>query len=166
MFKGIRPFDWLMFLIETAVLLLIAYEVWTGAQQRRREQQRQVRINGFIAELGPLMDKGLRLRSTVPDPSIMNPQIYQPWLVSVAKWVEETKAFLATHSEAAAETFALVTDSKSVDTTIHAGGRIFFVIDPVKDPYQRLVVHLANLRRIIDKPEAYFLEPGNQRERR
>jgi hypothetical protein len=27
MFTGVRPFDWLMFGIETAVLVLIAYEV-------------------------------------------------------------------------------------------------------------------------------------------
>jgi len=76
--------------------------------------------------------------------------------VKVHEWVEKTNMFLAGHSASASTAFMLVTDAELTNTTIHSGGRQYFAIGSVQKPYQELVVHLENLRKIIVKPEAYF----------
>ena len=156
MFAGVRSFDWLMFVIETAVLALIGYEVIVGAVRHRREQRRRANLNGLVAEISALMEKGLRLRSTVPLPDSNWHLFVQPWIDSVNHWCEETNGFLATHSARASQAFLLVTDSGSVDNVVQSGGRQFVLLGLLRERYQPFVVQLSNLRRIIERPEAYF----------
>ena len=88
MFVGVRPFDWLMFFIETAVLALIGYEVVADWRRRRTEQRRLAMLNDRVLTISRWMDKGRRIQSTVPDPQISNMQIVNPWLAIVKDWTQ------------------------------------------------------------------------------
>jgi hypothetical protein len=156
MFADTRPFDWVMLVVEVAVLLLILYEVVRGELRDRNEHKRRSRLTQIVTELSSLLDKGLRMQGCVPDPQIMNQQTCEPWLVSVREWTEQTNKVLSKHSPRAAAAFMLVTDAEAMDSCVHAGGRMFFVIGHVREVYQRFVVQMANLRRIVEQPEAYF----------
>jgi hypothetical protein len=156
MFADTKPIDWVMLIVEVAVLLLILYEVVMGELRNRNEHKRRSRLIQIVTELSNLLDKGLRMQGCVPDPQIMNQQTCEPWLVSVREWTEQTNKALAKHSPRAAAAFMLVTDAEAMDSSVHAGGRIFFVTGHVREVYQRFVVQMANLRRIVEQPEAYF----------
>jgi hypothetical protein len=157
MFEGVRPFDWLMLIIEALVLLLILYEVVAEATRRRTERQRSVFIARQVLALSRLMDHGQSLQSTVPEPQITSDyQIIQRWMDSVTKWTEGTNGFLVSQSSVASAAFLLVTDASAADNLVHRAGRSFLVGGELGRFYQRLVMQLANLRRIIERPEAYF----------
>jgi hypothetical protein len=156
MFQGIRPFDWLMFALEALVASLILYEVVVSGKRHRAEQRRQSLTNERVLVLSKLMDKGLRIKSTVPDPSGTSDfQIIQRWMDTVQAWADETNSFLASHSSRASAAFLLVTDAGNMDSVVYASGRQFILIAETRAWYQRLIVQLENLRRIMERPEAY-----------
>jgi hypothetical protein len=156
MSEGTRAIDWLMLAIEALVLLLISYEVLAGQIRHRRDQQRRSTITERVVALSAFMDKGMRIKSCVPDPQITNWQLVKPWMDSVQKWTDETNAFLAGHSSRASSAFMLTTDAGHMDTVVYSAGRQFALFGDVRECYQRFAVQLANLRRIIEQPEAYF----------
>jgi hypothetical protein len=51
MFEGVKPFDWLMLVIETAVLLLILYEVIVGIIRHRKERRREKGLKQIVTSL-------------------------------------------------------------------------------------------------------------------
>jgi hypothetical protein len=156
MFEGTRPIDWLMLVIEALVLLLILYEVIVGDIRHRRERQSRLAISKRVSELSWLMDKGQRIQTCVPDPQITNWQLVKPWIDSVQAWKEETNTFLAARSPRASSAFMLITDAGNMDSVVHFSGRQFALTGEVREFYQRLVIQLANLRRIMEQPDAYF----------
>lgn len=157
MFGGTRPIDWLILAVDALVLLVIVYDTLADALRRRRERKKQSMLNERVVPLSRLMDRGRRIQSIVPDPSITSePRIIQNWVDSVGQWTEETNGILVANSAAASAAFLLTAHAEQMDTAVYSGGRQFFLTGAVKQPYQQLVVKLENLRRIIGRPEAYF----------
>ena len=157
MFEGIRPFDWLMLVIETLVLLLIFYEIIAETIRRTREHRRQSSINERVVELSRFVDRGLRLQSVVPDEAITTDQrIMAKWLAGLEMWTEEANAYLLLHSPRASAAFLLTSNAGDVNYFVVSLGRQFALNGRMRESYQRLVVQLENLKRIIERPEAYF----------
>jgi hypothetical protein len=145
-----------MLVIEALVLLLILYEVIAEQIRHRTEERRESMLNERVLMLSKLMDRGLRIQSIVPDPQITNQQSIDPWFEIVRQWIDEANEFLLNHSANASAAFLLVTDAAQMDSAVYSSGRHFYVTGLVREHYQKLVVHLENLRRIMGKPEAYF----------
>jgi hypothetical protein len=156
MFENVKPFDWLMLVIEAAVLIVIVYEVVIEGVRRRAEAKRRAFIDAQALALSVLWDKGRRIQSVVPDPLLItDTRIITDWIAEVEAWTQETQSFLAVSPRASAS-FLSVTDAGKVNLNIPVPGRIISLTGPPQAPYQRLVVQLENLRRIIDRPDAYF----------
>jgi hypothetical protein len=156
MFEPTRTIDWVMLVVEGLVLVLILYEVVVGEIRHRGERRRRQTVGNIVLELSRLMDKGRWIQSSVPDPSIMNPQLVEPWRKSAQAWIEETNAFLASHSSRASSAFMLVTDAGNMDSVVKSGGRQFALTGEFREFYQRFAAGLANLRRILEQADAYF----------
>jgi hypothetical protein len=147
------PYEISMWLMEFLVLALIAYEVVTGILHRRQARKRHL----VVLELSRMMDKGQRIQSIVPDPLITTDyQILKKWMDSAEAWATDANTFLTSHSEHAARAFSLITNSGEVDSVVLASGRHFALTGELRERYQRLIVHLENLRRIAETSEAYF----------
>jgi hypothetical protein len=155
MFEGVKPFDWLMLVIELLVLLAILYEIIKGELREKRERRRQGILDEKGRSLSRLLDKGLRIKATVIDPAITNPQLHGTWISSASAWIEETRSYLATFPRASAA-FLETSNAGSVDNVASASGRHFVVTGEVGKSYQTLILHLENLHRISERPEAYF----------
>src|ERR1039458_3404991 len=157
MFQGVKPFDWLMLGIETAVLGLILYEVVADEIRRRAGTRRQAFIHERALGLSALWDKGQRIRSIVPN-AVFNTEREKgtQWIAEGESWVKETESFLDRSSSRALESFMCVTDAFKVSVWINDSRAGFFVRGEVQPVYQRMVVQLENLHRIIERPEAYF----------
>jgi hypothetical protein len=147
-----------MLTIETLVLLLILYEVIVGVVDRRNERKRQSAITRIVATLFEFMKSGRKLQASVSDPSFDPPNEIDQWIDSVKRWTVDTNAFLAQHSPPAAVAFLLVVNAHRIDSTIFSpnGQFCFTVVGHQRECYQQLLAQLDNLRKIIEKPEAYF----------
>jgi len=157
MFEGVKPFDWLMLGIETAVLLLILYEVIVGVVRHCAATHRQKELKQIVTSLSQLMDEGLRLHKSVPDTAKEETAVLQLWMTNTKAWGDKTSAFLASRSQQASGAFLLVHDSSSADSIVFTpSGEFFYVASPVREHYQRLLTQLNNLRHITEKPEVYF----------
>jgi hypothetical protein len=157
MFGGVKPFDWLMLGIETAVLLLILYEVVVGIVRHRRATRREKELKQIVTSLSRFMDEGLGLQRNVPDTAKEETKVLQSWMTSTKAWGDKTNEFLAARSQQASAAFLLVHDSSSADSIVFTlAGEFFYVASPVREHYQRLLTQLNSLRQIIEKPEAYF----------
>jgi hypothetical protein len=158
MFEGVKPFDWLMLVIETAVLLLILYEVIIGIARHSSAKRRQGALKQIVASLSQLMDEGLTLQRGVPDTAKEESRVLQSWMTDTNVWADKTSKFIASHSRQAAAAFLLVHDSSSADTVVFtpSGDGFFYLASPVREHYQRLLTQLNSMRQIIEKPEVYF----------
>jgi hypothetical protein len=144
-------------IVELGVLGLIAYEVAVGVVRHRRAVKRQKELGSIVRSLTDFMFKGQTLQQGVPDPTLAQWQAQDSWVREVADWVVDTSQFLSDRSQQAASSFLLVLDSSSSDSqlTMLAGNTVK-LYGPVRQRYQMLLVHLSNLRSIMEKPEAYF----------
>jgi hypothetical protein len=157
MFEGVKPFDWLMLGIETAVLLLILYEVIVGIARHHGETRRQKELKQIVTSLSQFMDDGLRLQRSVPDTAKEETGVLQSWMANTKAWGDKTDMFLAARSQQASGVFLLVHDSSSADSIVFTpAGEFFYLASPVREHYQRLLTQLSNLRHITEKPEVYF----------
>jgi hypothetical protein len=156
MFEGIRPFDWLMLVVEVLVLVIIAYEFIAEALRRRTDQKRRLFLNALVLRLSPLIDEGERIRSTAPDPLATTQYFITRWTDSVSSWTKKTEALIAGHSSSASATFMLISESQCVDDAVSYHGHHFFLSGPTSETHKALTLHLENLRRMVDRPEAYF----------
>jgi hypothetical protein len=85
---------------EALVLFLILYEVIADARRRRADRRRNVFINEKVSALSIFMDKGLRIKETVPDPQVTSDvSIIKQWRTDVRVWTDESNTFLATLSK-------------------------------------------------------------------
>jgi hypothetical protein len=156
MFNDVRPFDWVMLIVEVAVLLLILYEVIVGAVRSRQEKQRQAKLDAIVASLAKQMDEGHSLQVTTPSPQLELAKIRE-WIQSVRAWSHATEIILKHYSLRAVRAFTLVVNANTADTVVHPSeGVSFYVAGEFREAYQRLLAQLDNLRRIIEKPEVYF----------
>jgi hypothetical protein len=158
MFEGVKPFDWLMLGIETAVLLLILYEVVVGIVRHRGAIRRQRKLKQIATSLSQFMDTGRELLRSVPDPSKEESEVLRLWMVNTNAWGVRANDFLAACSQQASGAFLLVHDSSSADSVVFtpSGDEFFYLASPIREHYQRLLTQLNNLRQIIEKPEVYF----------
>jgi hypothetical protein len=157
LFEDARPIDVVTLIVEVSVFALILFEVISGIIHRRQEHQRRLFINERVLELSRMADKGGRIRSIVPDPSLTSDyQILARWMNAANEWIKDTDAFLLPLSAHASAAFLLIADAGTMDSVVYSGGRQFALHGEIRECYQRLVVHLENLRRITEIPEAYF----------
>ncbi len=155
MSETVRPFDWIMLAIEVLVLLAILYEIVKGELRERRELARQRILAEKGGSLSKLLDKGLRIKGTVVDPNSTHPQLHEKWIYSANIWIGEVRLYLA-NSPRADAAFIDTSNAGHVDNVAVASGRQFTVTGDVWKCYENLILHLENLRRINERPEAYF----------
>jgi hypothetical protein len=108
MFEGGKPFDWLMLGIETAVLLLILYEVIIGIARHYGTKFRQKELSQLVASLSQLMAEGLELQRCVPNTATEETEVLQSWMTNTKVWGVKAGEFLAAHSQQASAAFLLV----------------------------------------------------------
>jgi len=139
--------------MEFLVLALIAYEVIHNNLHERKESRRQP----IVEAVSKLMDKGMRIKSAVPDPQLTTDyRVIRKWMDDALAWTDETNSVLARNSPRASSAFLLITDADSMERIIFVAGRTIVLTGDVRECYQRLVVQLQNLRRIMEIPAAYF----------
>jgi len=78
------------------------------------------------------------------------------WILKAKDWSEDTNAYLARYSGRASASFSLVVTSTAADSVVHTPTSSFPVTGRLREHYQKLLVQLDNLRRIMEKPDAYF----------
>ena len=159
MFSEVRPFDWLMLIIEVLVLLLILYEVIANAVHAYKGRKRELALSLIVTSLTEFMEKGRNLQLGTPDPSMSSPDEVSTWIDSVKLWAKDTNDFITRHSLRATVSFALIEGTgvmANPQVVYTESGYSFPIEGPQRESYQRLVVQLNNLRSIIEKPEAYF----------
>lgn len=94
MFSDVRPFDWLMLVIELLVLLLIAYEVIPGFWHKRRVKRR-------LKALSTLVSEGQLLEDSAPSQSD-DQTVVVKWTNDVTTWDRKTNETLVCFSKQAA----------------------------------------------------------------
>jgi hypothetical protein len=171
MFAEVRAFDWLMLGIEALVLLLIAYEVKIGIRERAKQRKQELELTNAVAFLSGLMSKGDHIRRDIPSPyeipagggleeqeQWVSTKRYE-WQQRALRWIRESNEEIAKRSQRAASVFMLIAEppkATPVQVTDKPIGYSFTIVGNDREVYQRLVALLDNLRRIIEKPEAYF----------
>ncbi|MGO8973760.1 MAG: hypothetical protein ACLQJ0_04945 [Steroidobacteraceae bacterium] len=141
MFDGVKPFDWLMLLVELLVLLLIAYEVVIPAFHRRRTSRR-------LASLLALMNRGQKIQDAVPASGTTDDLAISAWKTSVEEWLRDTHKTLVAYSPQASTIFLHDTGGTSL--------RYRGVAQNAHDYFVMLLARMNNLRAIMEKPEVYF----------
>jgi hypothetical protein len=134
MFEGIRPFDWLMLVIETAVLALIAWEIGRDIWHKRKMRRWHDTLSG-------LMSKGQKLRWRQPN----DDEPVAAWENSAKAWIRETGDFLEQSSPKAAAWFL-----QEVDSSYYEISRNKHFWDTA------LFTRIQNLRDIMEKCDVYF----------
>jgi hypothetical protein len=156
MFEGVRPFDWLMFGIEVAVVALILCEIIADTRRRRAETKHKLLVDTQALELSMLLTQGERLQLSVPNELLITDQRVVPaWIKDVQGWIEGTKVLLSVRSPKASADFMLIADIERVSVYVGSPNG-FYVRGESATWYRNLVIHLENLRRITSRSEAYF----------
>ena len=151
LFEEIRPFDWIMLVVEVLVLILIAVEIfvftgpewWHGIQAKKK-----------ASKLFPFLAQGEALRNLISE----NPnQDHNQQRENILKWDRETQEFLTKLSSRALSTFRHVAHVSETDRGILTpSGQFYPASGLFGDAYQMLQARLDNLQKIIEKPEVYF----------
>jgi hypothetical protein len=144
LFFDVRPFEYLMLVIEVLVLLLIAYEVGSGVWHRIRRTRRSRRVLTRLSD-------GQALQHAAPRRSA-DPATISLWTSNVRAWIDETNTLLCKYSLEAS--IAFLHNRGGADTSF--GSALREVADGAQDPYVTLQERLNNLRSIIENPEVYL----------
>ena len=157
MIEQTRLIDWIMLVIEAAVLLLIAYEVGVNYCRYRVETKQKERRNKILAVLSDFMFRGQTIQHNVPTPNDMG-TVITDWIALVAEWRIEVSQYLAETSSRAESAFSLISDSHQSGDHVfhHTADASFYVTGLVAQSYRPLIAYLSNLRSIMEKPEIYF----------
>ena len=147
LFANVRPFDWLMFVIELAVLVVILlFEIRTVRREDREDRERRERkalIHERVAEMRDAMSEGHQLLlSSVQSGDSRTDQ----WAQAVSKWNSKTCELLRSYSPQAETAFLFREPGNP--SKYGSIGAVF--------EYISLTSGLANLRGIIEKPDVYF----------
>jgi hypothetical protein len=97
MFAEVRPFDWLMLVVELLVLLLIAAEVIPGWLHWRHKRYATTCIMAFLTD-------GQRLQDTIPRSSATDEQAIA-WIEELTNWILRVQAFLEKNAKQAVAIF-------------------------------------------------------------
>jgi len=159
MFNEVKPFDWLMFAIAALTLLLLVYQIVSDQRRRKLESQTHGWLEEKTVSLSMLLDKGRRLQKTVIDEAITTDhRSVNAWVEAVNDWIIQTRASLSEQPRAL-DAFTATADTKNVVTFTNFTERGFYVTGISEMPYRKLAIHLENLQRIIDIPDAYLSNP-------
>jgi hypothetical protein len=154
MFEGVKPFDWLMLGIETAVLLFVGYEVGVTIFQQIGGVTRRRKLRCIAADLRGLLTSGEIVRKKVP--SWLN--VYdQAWAASVQLWITEVEKYLTDQSpDKALVEFRHITLTQGQRQHMDEHGRIWHISGAIGDSYQQLTARIDNLHRVALRCEDYF----------
>jgi len=153
MSEGIRPFDWWMLGIEAAVLLFVGYEVGVTIV----EQLHKRRIAKKVKALTDLLESGRYIQSSVPYQHREGSSDLLEWAETAKTWWTNTEVAIAVLSPRAATAFTHLLNFESADRcALDNSGRPYRLHGYEGDIYQSLQLRLANLQRIIEKPEVYL----------
>jgi len=141
MLEDIRPFDWLMLVVEILVLLLIGYEVGTTVWNKRVVRRR-------MAAAVLLMRRGEEIESAVPRSGNIDVATIPLWKESVNAWITETNNFLAGCSPQASAALLHNVGGGSIRYGAIAGD--------AHDYFVFLLARMNNLRAIMEKSDVYF----------
>jgi hypothetical protein len=142
--EEVRPFDWVMLVVEVLVLLLILYEVFVGVRDRREQQRRNQVIRERVAMVRHAMQTGQELQRSSPR---FGHSDTDRWYQAAKKWTEKTRALLKSYSLQAEASFVDVSDMPPVSAY---GGFA------APQEYGELLVRIGNLRGIMEKPDVYL----------
>jgi hypothetical protein len=159
-----RPVDWLVVIIDLLVLIVIVCSEIIGWWRHHKQSKRDRHVRKILDKLYLLMEEGRAIMSAVPNPS--GDAIYDAvtgevteWIKSVGAWNKQTKELLEQISSKALATFELTSEtgiSPNPQIVYKQSGYSFSLRGLQGQTYKRLVSQLNNLRRIAEKPEAYF----------
>ncbi|MGA3264225.1 MAG: hypothetical protein ABSC47_09295 [Terracidiphilus sp.] len=161
MFDGVRPFDWVMLIVEVLALVLIGYQVWLAFRERRTKQERERLLAAKRSWLSGIMARGEQLRQDTPveAATFYDHATFRPWLESVDVWGRETAESLSKECPKAAIVFNLMRPAGTAHViayTPNKAGSPFQVSGKIREAYVRLVEQLANLTEIMEKADFYF----------
>lgn len=157
LFGEYGPFDRL---VELAVLAAILYEIIAEVVRRRAEAKHKRFINQQILGLTQRLTKGERIHGGVPNTTASNEQsagrANEAWIAEVRTWITETNVLLFSHSPRASTEFMSVADAGHVNLYVGNPPHGYYLRREAIEWYRNLAIHLENLRRIVNTPEAYF----------
>jgi len=114
-------------------------------------------LNERVSSLFEFTGRGQQLQRDVPSTFATNEEDeIADWILKAKDWSEDTNAYLARYSGRASASFSLVVTSTAADSVVHTPTSSFPVTGRLREHYQKLLVQLDNLRRIMEKPDAYF----------
>src|SRR2546428_2535998 len=147
LFEDVRPFDWLMLVIEVAVLVaILVFDIRAVRRERRHDREQRDRrtlVDQRVAALRDAMSKGQELRLSTPVSG--NPHVAE-WAQAVTNWGEETRVLLKSFSAHAEAAFLM-----QMSGSPYINGSIGATFE-----YISLISRLDNLRGIIEKPDVYL----------
>lgn len=150
---GARFIDWVIVAVDFLVLIAILwfeYPEWAHKRKLRK----------IVPRLIPYMDEGREVEEAIQAFDLRLPKGQEAaydWTIKADEWGRKTGEFLALHSAKASAAFLLVINSTGADRHVYSpkyGPQ--YISGRTADCYQTLLSRLDNLRRIIEKPEAYF----------
>lgn len=135
---GIRPFDWVMLVVELLVLVLIGADIAPSLWHKWKAKERQKVLFSLLIE-------GQAILNQAPSPFDQTP--VHAWGVSVDAWSAKVAKVLGEYSEHA---FASFNHQPQVGTPFH------HIATGAWPHYGKLTSRVENLRNIIEKPDIYY----------
>jgi hypothetical protein len=138
-FGNPQPIEWWLLAADAAIVALI---VWLDVPKKLHER----RVGKWMKRLLPLMPKGQTLQASVPRASEDEIKTTE-WTNSVQEWIAEVQTALTLYSAKALAAFnsGMPKDSSYPGTAPLAHRHLSY-----------LLLRLENLRKILEKPDAYF----------
>jgi hypothetical protein len=143
MVEGTRPIDWILLVIEIAVLAVIAIEY---GERKYKETRRGKRLAAILVQLS----KGQEIQSQAPPAGTTDESIATAWIERVEAWNADTLKLLAGYSSQAATAFVHESGGPSLTYRGVTGTA------QARNWYSGLQSRLNNLQSIMEKPEVYF----------
>jgi hypothetical protein len=149
MVEGVRPFDWLMLVIEAAVLLLIAWEIGRDIWRKRK-------VRSLLNTAFDFVQRGQKLQALSPQGTYgpegpHGPQFTPAWINLVKTWNQEVVNFMETCSPQARWSFL----NDTSDGAAHAH-QALAVPPEAQWWYRTMLTRLDNLQKIAENPDVYF----------
>lgn len=135
---GIRPFDWVMLIVEVLVLVLIGAEIAPALWHKRKAKERQKALFSLLVE-------GQEILNQAPSP--FDQTSVNAWGVSVNAWSAKVAKVLRGYSEHAVASF---------NHQSQTGTRYQHIPEGAWPAYEKIAARIENLRNIIEKPDIYY----------
>jgi hypothetical protein len=138
-FNEVRPYDWLLFIVEVAVLFVIAHETfWRPSRVRR-----------WRKKIYKCFSEGQIVQDRVPPqgPDQVAVERAEAWNADVDQWFIGTHELLKKYSLQSAGAFIHDPMRPAMEYRLH---------ELCRHRYHTLADRLQNLRDIMEKPDIYF----------